>query len=49
LAIEFCKKHNLKPEMKSRLIPMLEDQIKGVLPKIVEGDDADDSDQNQEQ
>ena len=46
LAVEFCEKHSLKPEMKSKLVTLLEDQIKGVLPKIVEDDDADDSDKD---
>ena len=45
LAEEFCLKHNLKPEMKEKLILLLEQQIAGVLPKIVEDEDADDSEE----
>jgi len=44
LASEFCMKHNLKSDMKKKLVNLLEAQIAGVLPKIVEDDDADDSD-----
>jgi len=44
LATEFCAKHNLKPEMKDKLISLLEQQIAGVLPKIMEDDNAEDQD-----
>ena len=43
LATEFCLKHNLKPEMREKLVVLLEQQIAGVLPKIEEGEDVDDS------
>ena len=42
LATEFCTKHNLKPEMRDKLVTLLEQQIAGVLPKILEDEDADD-------
>ena len=45
LATDFCVKHNLKPEMREKLITLLEAQIAGVLPKIVEDEDADDSEE----
>lgn len=41
LATQFCQKHNLNPEMKEKLKLLLDEQIAGVLPKIVEDDDAD--------
>ena len=44
LAAEFSAKHNLKPEMKDKLITLLEQQIAGVLPKIMEDDNAEDED-----
>ena len=37
LAAEFCKKHGLTEEMQEKLFLLLEQQIVGVLPKIVEG------------
>jgi len=43
LADEFCLKHNLKPEMRDKLVTLLEAQIKGVLPKIEEDEDIEDS------
>ena len=43
LAHEFCVKHNLKPEMRDKLVTLLEAQIAGVLPKIPEDEDHDDS------
>ena len=42
LASDFCVKHNLKPEMKEKLVTLLEAQIAGVLPKIEEGEEQDD-------
>lgn len=42
LASDFCFKHNLKPEMKDKLVTLLEAQIAGVLPKIEEGEEQDD-------
>merc|ERR1712166_490938 len=46
LATEFCLKHNLKPEMREKLVILLEQQIAGVLPKIEEGEDGDDSEED---
>lgn len=43
LATSFCEKHTLSKEMKEKLKVLLEQQIAGVLPKIIEDDDADDS------
>lgn len=43
LASDFCLKHNLKPEMRDKLVTLLEAQIAGVLAKIVEDEDQDDS------
>lgn len=37
LANEFCKKHGLNSEMRDKLKVLLEQQIAGVLPKIIEG------------
>lgn len=52
LATEFCEKHNLNDDMKEKLKIMLEQQIAGVLPKIMEdegNDDEEDSEgENQE-
>lgn len=48
LATEFCHKHNLKPEMREKLVVLLEQQIAGVLPKIEEGEDVDDSNSEDE-
>jgi len=42
LATEFCQKHNLNEDMKEKLKIMLEQQIAGVLPKIMEDEGADD-------
>ena len=36
LADQFCKKHKLNPDMKSKLMILLDQQIAGVLPKIAE-------------
>jgi hypothetical protein len=44
LTEKFCEKHNLNEEMKEKLRDLLEVQIAGVLPKIVEDEDLDDSD-----
>jgi hypothetical protein len=49
LAEEFCQKHNLKAEMKEKLVLLLEAQIAGVLPKIDEDEDADDSEEDRKQ
>ena len=46
LATDFCIKHNLKPEMREKLITLLEAQIAGVLPKIPEDEGADDSEED---
>jgi len=46
LAQEFCLKHNLKAEMREKLVLLLEAQIAGVLPKIEEDEDADDSEED---
>lgn len=46
LAAEFCAKHNLNEDMRQKLKALLEQQIAGVLPKIMEDDDADDSDED---
>jgi hypothetical protein len=48
LATEFCAKHNLKPEMREKLITLLEAQIAGVLPKIPENEDGDDSEDDKQ-
>lgn len=45
LAIDFCKKHGLEDDMHSKLVVLLEQQIAGVLPKIMEGDDVYDSEE----
>ena len=37
LAKEFCLKHGLNIEMQDKLVLLLEQQIAGVLPRIVEG------------
>ena len=42
LATEFCQKHNLQPEMKDKLVTLLDAQIAGILPKIEEGEEQDD-------
>lgn len=44
LATEFCQKHNLNDDMREKLKALLEQQIAGVLPKIMEDDDGDDTD-----
>ena len=49
LAEDFCQKHNLKAEMKEKLVLLLEAQIAGVLPKIDEDEDADDSEEDGKQ
>ena len=36
LAIKFCQKHDLNDDMKEKLKLLLEQQIAGVLPKIME-------------
>lgn len=38
LADQFCKKHKLNPDMKAKLMVLLDQQIAGVLPKIAEDD-----------
>ena len=43
LTEEFCRKHNLNDNMKSKLLDMLEVQIAAVLPKIEEDEDLDES------
>ena len=46
LATEFCQKHNLNEDMKEKLKIMLEQQIAGVLPKIMEDEGADDDEED---
>ena len=41
LADQFCQKYGLNSDMKEKLRRLLDEQIAGVLPKIVEDDDAD--------
>jgi len=48
LAIKFCEKHNLNEDMKEKLKVLLDQQIAGVLPKILEDDDADGDDESDE-
>lgn len=43
LANKFCQKHSLNDDMKEKLKLLLDQQIAGVLPKIMEDDDQDDS------
>jgi len=43
LATKFCEKHKLDDAMKEKLKLLLEQQIAGVLPKIMEDEDMDDS------
>jgi len=45
LANKFCETHKLDKNMYDKLITLLDQQIAGVLPKIMEDEDADDSDQ----
>lgn len=40
LAIKFCEKHGLNDDMKEKLKLLLDQQIAGVLPKIMEDADA---------
>lgn len=52
LAIKFCEKHELNDDMKEKLRLLLEQQIAGVLPKIMEDDDnnsEEDSEGKQQQ
>ena len=51
LAKGFCEKYSLDEEMEQKLIQLLDHQIAGVLPKIVEDDenhDESEEDQNQD-
>jgi hypothetical protein len=41
LAAAFCRKHDLNEDMMEKLVLLLEQQIAGVLPKIVEGGDEE--------
>lgn len=43
LANKFCETHKLDRNMYDKLITLLDQQIAGVLPKIVEDEDMDDS------
>ena len=43
LTQKFCEKHNLSDDMKVKLKSLLEQQIAGVLPKIVEDEDISES------
>ena len=43
LADQFCEKHKLNKDMKEKLKVLLDQQIAGVLPKIMEDEDLDDS------
>jgi hypothetical protein len=45
LAEQFCEKHKLNKDMKEKLKILLDQQIAGVLPKIMEDEDLDDSEQ----
>jgi len=45
LADQFCEKHKLNKDMKEKLKVLLDQQIAGVLPKIMEDEDLDDSEQ----
>ena len=45
LAEQFCQKHKLNKDMKEKLKVLLDQQIAGVLPKIMEDEDLDDSEQ----
>lgn len=47
LALEFCRKNDLNHEMQEKLVLLLEQQIAGVLPKIVEGGEDDQEDEEQ--
>ena len=46
LAEQFCEKHKLNKDMKEKLKVLLDQQIAGVLPKIMEDEDPDDSEQS---
>jgi hypothetical protein len=48
LADQFCEKHKLNKDMKEKLKVLLDQQIAGVLPKIMEDEDLDDSEQERE-
>ena len=48
LAKEFCEKFSLNQEMQEKLKLLLEQQIAGVLPKIVE-DNANESEEEEEE
>ena len=43
LTQKFCEKHHLSDDMKVKLKSLLEQQIAGVLPKIVEDEDISES------
>lgn len=47
LAIKFCQKHDLNEDMKEKLKLLLEQQIAGVLPKIMEDDDANSEEESE--
>ena len=47
LAEKFCEKHKLDKTMRDKLIILLDQQIAGVLPKIVEDEDMDDSEKSE--
>jgi len=46
LATEFCNKHNLKPEMREKLVNLLDAQIAGVLSKIPEDESQSESEES---
>ena len=45
LAIRFCEKHGLNEDMKEKLKLLLDQQIAGVLPKIMEDEDVNSEDE----
>ena len=47
LADQFCEKHKLNKDMKEKLKILLDQQIAGVLPKIMEDEDLDESEADQ--
>jgi len=48
LAAKFCQKHGLNPDMREKLKVLLDQQIAGVLPKIMEDEGSVDSDGREE-
>ncbi len=48
LAKEFCVKNGLNDDMMEKLVMLLEQQIAGVLPKIVEGGDDEEEEEDEE-